>query len=88
MKPCRKQNQKTGSPGSVPGRPVPVSAPRPAVIPESSVRRYVHPIRTAKPPVHTPAEETLSYILEALSRQSEQLDEVLRRLDGDNSDTM
>ena len=78
MKPYRKQNQ--------PARgPVP---PRPSAIPEASVRRYVHPIRTAKPPARDSAEEMLSYVLEALSRQSEQLDEVLRRLDGDNSDTM
>ena len=74
MKPCRKQNQ---------------TAPqRPAVIPETTVRRYAHPIRTVKPQVRTPVEETLSYVLEALSRQSEQLDEVLRRLECDNLDTM
>ncbi len=75
MKPCRKQNQTA-------------AAQRHAATPEASVRRYVHPIRTAKPPAHSPAEEMLSYVLEALSRQSEQLDEVLRRLDSDNSDTM
>lgn len=75
MKPCRKQNQ-------------PAAVQHPAAMPEANVRRYVHPIRTAKPPARSPAEEMLSYVLEALTRQSEQLDEILRRLDGDNSDTM
>lgn len=81
MKPCRKQNQPVNPAGSAP-------AQRPAAMPEANVRRYVHPIRTAKPPAREPTEEMLSYVLEALSRQSEQLDEVLRRLGGDNSDTM
>ena len=75
MKPCRKQNQ---SP----------AVQRPAAIPETNVRRYAHPIRTAKPASRTPAEEMLSYVREALSRQSEQLDEILRRLDSDKSETM
>ncbi len=75
MKPCRKQNH--------------TAAAQPhAAMPEASVRRYVHPIRTAKSPARSPTEEMLSYVLEALARQSEQLDEVLRRLDSDNSDTM
>jgi len=74
MKPCRKQNH--------------TAAQRHAAMPEASVRRYVHPIRTARSPARSPTEEMLSYVLEALSRQSEQLEEVLRRLDSDNSDTM
>ena len=52
------------------------------------MHRYVHPIRTARPPARSPVEETLSYVLEALERQSERLEEVLRRLDGDKPDTM
>lgn len=76
MKPCRKQRQTAAA------SPVRRSAP----VPVTNVRRYAHPIRTAKSSV--PAEETLAGILETLSRQSEQLDEVLRRLDGDNSDTI
>ena len=84
MKPCRKQNQAAAQ--AAPVRPM--SVQRSAAVPETNVRRYVHPILTAKPPARTPTEEMLSYVLEALSRQSEQLDEVLRRLDGDNSDTM
>jgi len=75
MKPCRKQNQTA-------------AGQHHAAMPEASVRRYVHPIRTSKHPAHSPTEEMLSYVLEALSRQSEQLEEVLRRLDSDNSDTM
>ena len=85
MKPCRRQNQSAARPAA---SVQPVAVQRPSAAPETNVRRYVHPIRTAKPPARDPAEEMLSYILEALSRQSEQLDEVLRRLDGDNSDTM
>ena len=85
MKPCRKQNTSAGTP-AVPARPAAVQRSTP--LQETAVRRYVHPIRTAKPPARDPVEETLSYILEALMRHSEQLDELLRRLDGDNSDTM
>ena len=85
MKPCRNQNPSAGTP-EVPARPTAVQ--RSAPLQETAVRRYVHPIRTAKPPARDPMEETLSYILEALTRHSEQLDEVLRRLDGDNLDTM
>ena len=82
MKPCRKQNQTFAA------RTASAQQQRPAAVPETTVRRYVHPIRTVRSPARTPVEETLSYVLEALSRQSEQLDEVLRRLDGDNLDTM
>lgn len=78
MKPCRKQNQPTA-----PSLPV-----RRAAAPEANVRRYAHPIRTAKPAAAAPTEELLAGVLEALSRQSEKLDEVLRRLDGDKLDTM
>ena len=87
MKSCRKQNPIIAArPAS--GRSDTTAAPRHAVMPETNVRRYVHPIRTVKPQARTPVEETLSYVLEALSRQSEQLDEVLRRLECDNLDTM
>ena len=84
MKPCRKQYQSTARTAAA--RTVTVQ--RSAVIPETNVRRYVHPIRTTRPPARSPEEEMLSYVLEALSRQAEQLDEILRRLEGDNSDTM
>ena len=77
MKPCRKQYQTTAP-----------SVQRSAAVPEANVRRYAHPIRTVKPSASVPTEEMLAGILEELSRQSDKLDEVLRRLDGDNSDTM
>ena len=87
MKSCRKQNPIIAArPAS--GRSEGTAAARSAGMPETNVRRYAHPIRTVKPQVRTPVEETLSYVLEALSRQSEQLDEVLRRLECDNLDTM
>ena len=62
------------------------SGPRPE--PAFGDGRYVHPIRTARPAARPAAEDMLSDILELLSRQSEQLEEVLRRLERDNSDTM
>lgn len=86
MKPCRKRP---------PAAPIPQTAPspqnppgKPAAMRDAGVRRYVHPIRTARQAPRGPVEEQLSYVLEALARQSEQLDEILNRLAGDNSDTM
>lgn len=76
MKPCRKQNI-----------PAHRSAPPAVQTPETPVHRYVHPIRTARPAQRSSAEEMLSYILETLSRQSEQLEELMRRTERDNSDT-
>ena len=81
MKPCRKQNQTKRRPVQPPEVTRSVSGPPPAL------HRYVHPIRTVRPAVRSAQEELLAGILEALSRQSEQLDEVLRRLERDNSDT-
>lgn len=80
MKPYQKQNR--------PRRPdiravPPVSSPPPMV-----VHRYVHPIRTSRPAPRTPAEDLLTEVLEALTHQSERLDEVLRRIEGDKSDTL
>ena len=79
MKPCRKQN-------ALSRRQTTPSSGRPAVQ-ETPVHRYVHPIRTVRPAQRSSTEELLSYVLEALSRQSEQLDELMRRTEGDNSDT-
>ena len=83
MKSCRKQHQPTRRPAQSPdsGRSVSVSGP------PAAFHRYVHPIRTVRPAARPAQEELLADILETLSRQSEQLDEVLRRLERDNSDT-
>ena len=83
MKPCRKQN--------IPARrSAPPAQPAPPAVqtPETPVHRYVHPIRAARPAPRSCVEDLLADVLETLSRQSEQLEEVLRRLEGDNSDTM
>ena len=77
MKPCQKQYRPQPDSRAVQRAP---SGPPPAVL-----RRYVHPIRTTSS--RPPAEELLSEVLTALQRQSEQLEEVLRRLECDKSDT-
>ena len=82
MKPCRKQNH-TNRAASVQR-----TAPSSKAASQVAVHRYVHPIRTARPAVRSQTEELLAGILESLSRQSEQLEEVLSRLGRDNSDTM
>ena len=83
MKPCRKQNyhpRRTAAPDE--RAPSAASGPTQAVL-----HRYVHPIRTVRPAPRPPMEELLAGVLDTLSRQSQQLDEVLRRLERDNSDT-
>ena len=83
MKSCRRQNKRNPSrhPGSNPDQPA-------SAIQHVPVRRYSHPIRIKSPnrSVATP-EELLTSILESLSRQSELLQELLRRTSGDSSDT-
>ena len=81
MKPCHKPKTSARRPPR-PSQTAARSAPQPAV------HRYVHPIRTVRPAPCGCAEDLLADVLEALSRQSEQLEEVLRRLGGDNSDTI
>ncbi|MCI8681051.1 MAG: hypothetical protein HFF81_09740 [Oscillospiraceae bacterium] len=76
MKPCRNQNMPPHRP-PVSGQSGGQSAPTPMAA--APVHRYTHPIRTARPAQRSAMEETLSYILETLSRQSDQLDELLRR---------
>lgn len=83
MKPYWKQNRPRRPAFQPDSRAVP-PASNPAPV---AVHRYVHPIRTSRPAPRTPAEDLLNEVLEALTRQSEKLDEVLRRLDCDNSDT-
>lgn len=82
MKSCRKQHRPTRHPAQPTDNVRSVPSP-----PPEALHRYVHPIRTVRPAARSPLEEALSDILEALSRQSEQLEEVLRRLERDNSDT-
>lgn len=83
MKPCRKQNMPAHR--QTPSEP---STSRMAQsVPETPVHRYVHPIRTTRPTRRSSTEEMLSYILESLSRQSELLEDLLRRMESDNSDT-
>lgn len=87
MKSCRKPKASTRRPPRPSG-----TAARPApsghAASQPPVHRYVHPIRAARPMPRSSVEDLLADVLEALSRQSEQLEKVLRRLDGDNSDTM
>ena len=47
--------------------------------PETPVRRYVHPIQTGVPIVCDPTEQALCAVLDALRRQTELLEELIRR---------
>lgn len=89
MKPCHKHHP---SPRSVPAASCRRTSPAPPAARSASqtppVHRYVHPIRSSRSAPRSSVEELLADMLEALSRQSDQLDAVLRRLGGDNSDTM
>ena len=53
---------------------------------EPAVRRYCHPIRTARPG-RRDASELLAQIQGSLDRQSALLEELLRRTGGNNPDT-
>lgn len=74
MKPCHKQNHPNRTASSRRDTPSTGAAS------QATVHRYVHPIRSVRPAVRSQTEELLAGVLEALSRQSEQLEEVLRRL--------
>lgn len=76
MKPCRNQNMPPRRPPAA-GQSGGQSARTP--LSAAPVHRYSHPIRTARPARRSSMEETLSFVLETLSRQSDQLDELLRR---------
>ena len=75
MKPCQKPNQNYRRPAEMPAAKSPPSPPQ-----EAAVHRYVHPIRTSRPAARSATEELLAGILETLDRHSEQLEEVLRRM--------
>ena len=81
MKPCRKPNQPPRRPEPPPDGPAAPAGPPPAAL-----HRYVRPIRTSRPLPRPTAEEMLGDVLETLSRQSDQLNEVLRRLERDGSE--
>ena len=82
MKPWYKQpNQNTYR------RPTDTPQSPPTPFQSAAVHRYVHPIRTARPAARPTTEELLSDMLETLDRHSEQLEEVLRRLERDNLET-
>ena len=82
MKPCHKQNYLTRTAA------VQRTSPPSRTVSQTPVHRYIHPIRTTRPTARNQTEELLAGILESLSHQSEQLEEVLRRLGRDNFDTM
>ena len=80
MKPSRNKNQH-------PPRPPPARQTAANRLAETPVHRYIHPIRTVRPYQCTTTEDLLSSVLEAVSRQSDQIGELLRRMDRDNLDT-
>lgn len=95
MSPCRRQNssarRQAGEPAAQSGgrtaRTGTVRSTSPQAAAEPAVRRYVHPIQTARPCRRSPTEELLGQILESLSRQSELLEELLRRTESNDPDT-
>ncbi len=80
MKPYGKRH----SPQSQPQQP----APQDFLPGSPCVRRHVHPIRTSPSPGYDSTEQTLRRITASLARQTELLEELLRRTESDNSDTM
>ena len=80
MKPCRKLHHH-------PRRQPPAGHTAANRLAETPVHRYIHPIRTVRPYQCTTTEDLLSSVLEAVSRQSDQIGELLRRMDRDNLDT-
>ncbi|MBD5161563.1 MAG: hypothetical protein HDT14_06025 [Oscillibacter sp.] len=84
MKPCHKSNQPPRRPPAAQSQPMERASPPQ----DAALHRYAHPIRTARPAAQPSVEEILAGMLEQLSRQSEQLEKVLRHLEGDNLDTM
>lgn len=62
-------------------RPERAAVPVAVSQPPTELHRYVHPIRTGYSPARPTVEDLLGEVLEALSRQSELLEEALRRLE-------
>ena len=71
MKPCRNMSMQRRAAGT---GETPFS--------QTNVNRYSHPIRVKGASRPSSTEELLAYILETLSRQDEQLEELLRRTEG------
>ncbi len=74
MKYCPKQAARRQTAGEVRLAPAAVQS-----TPEPPVRRYIHPIRSNPAPRRDSLEEALAGMLETLSRQTDLLEELLRR---------
>ena len=85
MTACRRQNQTRRTASSAAGHAAARQGNGSAG--EPAVRRYAHPIQTARPVRRSQTEIMLGQILEALSRQAELLEELLRRTGGNSADT-
>jgi hypothetical protein len=74
MKYCPKQAARRQTAGEARLAPAAVQS-----TPEPPVRRYIHPIRSNPAPRRDSLEEALAGMLETLSRQTDLLEELLRR---------
>ena len=74
MKYCPKQAARRQTAGEARLAPAAVQS-----TPEPPVRRYIHPIRSNTAPRRDSLEEALAGMLETLSRQTDLLEELLRR---------
>ena len=74
MKYCPKQAARRQTAGGARLAPAAVQS-----TPEPPVRRYIHPIRSNPAPRRDSLEEALAGMLETLSRQTDLLEELLRR---------
>ena len=74
MKYCPKQAARRQPAGDARLAPAAVQS-----TPEPPVRRYIHPIRSNPAPRRDSLEEALAGMLETLSRQTDLLEELLRR---------
>ena len=74
MKYCPKQAARRQTAGEARLAPAAVQS-----TPEPPVRRYIHPIRSNPAPRRDSLEEALAGVLETLCRQTDLLEELLRR---------
>ena len=82
MSTCRRQDGARGrqTTGSQAARPASAAQ-------EPAVRRYAHPIQTARPCRGPSAEELLVQVQAALERQTALLEEIFRQVNGNGTDT-